>query len=95
MSISARKPKRVERAGQIRYHILTDDQHQMLKDEYSLTADDPYVFTIYEREFPLGPTLAVALDDQEIDPRVGCAVPGENGSTDQPTGMFSLHSVKG
>ena len=81
--------------ARIRYHILTDDQHQMLKDDYSLTADDPYVFTIYERDFPLGPTLSVALENQEIDPRVGCAVPTEDGLTDQPTGEFPLHSVKG
>jgi hypothetical protein len=67
----------------------------MLRDKYSLTADDPYVFTIYERTFPLGPTLAAVLDDQEIDPRVGCARPEETGPSDQPTGMFPLHSVKG
>jgi len=53
------------------------------------------VFTIYEREFPLGPTLAVALDDQEIDPRVGCTPPSASGSSDKPTGMSSLHSLKG
>jgi hypothetical protein len=81
--------------ARIRYHILTEDQHQMLRDKYSLTADDPYVFTIYERTFPLGPTLAAVLDDQEIDPRVGCARPEETGPSDQPTGMFPLHSVKG
>jgi len=81
--------------ARIRYHILTDNQHQMLKDKYSLTADDPYVFIIYEREFPLGPTLAAALDDQEVDPRVGCSLPAENSSTDQSTGMFSLQTVKG
>jgi hypothetical protein len=67
----------------------------MLKDDYSLTGDDPYVFTVYERDFPLGPTLSVALDDQANDPRVGCARPSEIGSTDEPTGMFSLHSSKG
>ncbi|TLY13434.1 MAG: hypothetical protein E6K69_09075, partial [Nitrospirae bacterium] len=33
----------------VRYHILTDDQHEMLKKKYGLTADDPYSFTIYER----------------------------------------------
>jgi hypothetical protein len=81
--------------ARIRYHILTDDQHQMLRDEYSLTADKPYVFTIYEREFPLGPTLSVALEEQEIDPRVGCALPSRNDSSDHLTGMFSLHSSKG
>ncbi|GIW55929.1 MAG: hypothetical protein KatS3mg082_2333 [Nitrospiraceae bacterium] len=39
----------------VRYHILTDGQHEMLREKYGLTADDPYVFTIYEREFPLSP----------------------------------------
>jgi hypothetical protein len=81
--------------ARIRYHILTDDQHQMLKDDYSLTADDRYVFTIYEREFPLGPTLAVALDDQEIDPRVGGTPPSASGSSEKRTGMSLLHSLKG
>ena len=37
----------------IRYHILTDGQHEMLRESYGLTGNDPYVFTIYERKFPL------------------------------------------
>jgi len=50
------------------------------------------VFTIYEREFPLDSTLSVAVDNQDPDPRLGCAVPADGGSADTPTGMFSLHS---
>jgi hypothetical protein len=57
----------------IRYHILTDDQHEMLQERYELTAKDPYVFTIYERDFPLDESLSVALQDQPLDPRIGCA----------------------
>jgi hypothetical protein len=81
--------------ARIRYHILTDDQHTMLKDEYGLTADDPYVFTIYEREFPLGPTLSAVLDDQEIDPRVGCRLPADGGESEKSTTMSIRHSLKG
>ncbi len=61
--------------ARVRYHILTDGQHEMLKETYGLTAEDPYRFTIYQREFPLDSGLAAALDDQEIDHRLGCAVP--------------------
>ena len=59
--------------ARIRYHILTDDQHEMLREKYELTAEDPYVFTIYDRDFPLDESLSVALQDQPLDPRVGCA----------------------
>jgi len=64
----------------IRYHILTDDQHEMLREKYELTAKDPYVFTIYERDFPLDASLSLALQDQPLDPRVGCAKESEPGS---------------
>jgi len=88
---SGKKGWRVK--ARIRYHILTDEQHQMLTDRYSLTADDPYRFTIYEREFPLDATLSVALQDQEGDSRLGCTPESDQRSSDhQPTGMSSLHS---
>jgi len=57
----------------VRYHILTDDQHEMLKNKYGLTADDPYSFTIYERSFPLSENLAAALNETAYDPRFACA----------------------
>ncbi|MCA9470768.1 MAG: cytochrome c family protein [Nitrospirales bacterium] len=63
----------------IRYHILTDGQHEMLRERYGLTEDDPYVFTVYEREYPLNETLAAALDAESPDPRVGCAKPMQTG----------------
>ncbi len=59
----------------IQYHILTDGQHEMLRENYGLTGNDPYMFTIYERDFPLNETLSVALDAQPSDPRLGCAKP--------------------
>ena len=59
----------------IRYHILTDDQHEMLREKYELTGQDPYVFTIYNRDFPLDETLSVALQNQPHDPRLGCVKP--------------------
>jgi len=57
----------------IRYHILTDDQHEMLREKYELTSKEPYVFTIYDRDFPLDESLSVALQNQPLDPRLGCA----------------------
>jgi hypothetical protein len=45
----------------VQYHILTDGQHEMLRNKYGLTGTDPYRFVIYEREFPLSGELAAAL----------------------------------
>jgi hypothetical protein len=45
----------------VRYHILTDGQHEMLRTKYGLTGTDPYQFVIYEREFPLSGELKLAL----------------------------------
>lgn len=78
--------------ARIRYHILTDGQHQMLRDHYSLTADDPYVFTIYDQEFPLDGTLSAALQRQDADPRLGCSAPSNELSPPQPAGHSSFHS---
>lgn len=60
----------------VRYHILTDDQHAMLKEQYGLIAEDPYAFTIYERDLPFSRDLAVALQEAERDSRLGCSVDG-------------------
>lgn len=46
--------------ARVKYHILTDGQHEMLVARYGLTGDDPYAFTIYERDFPLSERLAEA-----------------------------------
>ncbi len=52
----------------VRYHILTDDQHAMLRNQYGLTGDDPYRFTIYEREVPLSTGLMAALNQDAQPP---------------------------
>jgi hypothetical protein len=60
--------------AQVRYHIQSERQHEMLVKKYGLTADDPYWFTIYEREVPLIGNLAASLSDGP-DPRLGCVAP--------------------
>jgi hypothetical protein len=45
----------------VQYHILTDGQHEMLRNKYGLAGTDPYRFVIDEREFPLSGELAAAL----------------------------------
>jgi len=57
----------------VRYHILTDGQHEMLRTKYGLTSGEPYRFTIYERTFPLSGELMAALDREAYDPRLACA----------------------
>lgn len=47
--------------ARVRYHILTDGQHEMLRTKYGLTGNDPYRFVVYERDFPLSDDLKVAL----------------------------------
>ena len=59
--------------AQVRYHILTDDQHAMLRNTYGLRSDDPYRFQIYHRVFPLNEQLSVALKAQPADGRIGCS----------------------
>ena len=78
--------------ARIRYHIQTDGQNQMLRDQYGLTADDPYVFTIYEREFPLDVTLSAVVQDQEPDLQVGCMAPSDGLAPHPPSDTSSLHS---
>lgn len=50
----------------VRYHILTDGQHEDLRKHYGLTVDDPYRFTIYEREFPLSTGFMAVLDQDQL-----------------------------
>jgi hypothetical protein len=61
--------------ARIRYHIQTEDQHRMLIEKYGLTADDPYVFTIYDREIHLAGDHMAGLNEDASDPRVSCRVP--------------------
>ena len=48
--------------ARVRYHILTDGQHETLRAKYGLTGNDPYSFSIYERSVPLTAHLAASLD---------------------------------
>ncbi len=60
--------------ARVRYHILTDGQHAMLREAYGLQSDRPYRYTIYTRRFPLGQNLEVALDAEPlVDVRAGCS----------------------
>ncbi len=65
------RPEGLRLVAKVRYHIQSEQQHQMLINKYGLTANDPYVFTIYEREVPLTENLTASLNDS-TDPRVGC-----------------------
>jgi hypothetical protein len=66
--------------ARVRYHILTDGQHAMLRETYGLRSDDPYRYTIYTRQFPLNDTLETALDmETPVETRLGCSAP-ENGA---------------
>ncbi|HZS12136.1 MAG TPA: hypothetical protein VFA38_07785 [Nitrospirales bacterium] len=59
--------------AEVRYHILTHGQHEMLKTKYGLTADEPYAFSIYNRELPLGTGLTAALDADRGPHQTACA----------------------
>ena len=63
--------------ARVRYHIQSERQHEMLVKKYGLTANDPYWFTIYEREVPLTGNLTASLSDGP-DPRLGCVAPQES-----------------
>lgn len=63
--------------ARVRYHILTDGQHAMLTEKYGLTGDDPYAFTIYERDLPLSDSLTASLSAQEAGAQLACAAEGK------------------
>lgn len=63
--------------ARVQYHILTDGQHEMLRTKYGLTANDPYRFEIYVREFPLTGDLAAALS-RESNQQAAVSVPPES-----------------
>lgn len=58
--------------ARVRYHILTDGQHEMLEQHYGLKDKAPYAFTIYEREFPLSGEPVTARNGQPPDPTLAC-----------------------
>jgi hypothetical protein len=57
----------------VRYHILTDGQHETLRTKYGLRSDKPYAFTIYERAIPLSGDFTAALMDGDAHSRAMCA----------------------
>ncbi len=71
-------PQGMTITARVRYHILTDGQHEMLRTKFGLTAHDPYSFTVYEREFPLDQDLSPMLDQASVDPRLACVVEGRH-----------------
>lgn len=74
-SFTARMPEQPDGVvikTRVRYHIMTDDQHEMLRTEYGLTGDDPYSFTIYERDFPLAGDLRAMLEGAGPDTGLAC-----------------------
>jgi hypothetical protein len=58
----------------VRYHIQSEKQHQMLINKFGLTSNDPYHFTVYEREVPLTVNLTQAFEEG-ADDRLACSVP--------------------
>jgi|CXWL01.1.fsa_nt_gi hypothetical protein len=66
-------PQNVKLVLRVRYHILTDKQHGMLRETYGLTGDDPYAFTIYEKTFPLNGELEVVLSKETVETQLACA----------------------
>lgn len=60
----------------VTYHIQSERQHQMLINNYGLTANDPYHFPIYEREVPLTGNLAQSFAQLGQHSTVACAAPG-------------------
>ncbi|CAI4032868.1 MULTIHEME_CYTC domain-containing protein [Nitrospira tepida] len=63
--------------ARVRYHILTDGQHEMLTKKYGLTADDPYSFVIYERAFPLTDDLPGLLQAASGSDTQACRADGK------------------
>ncbi len=59
----------------VRYHILTDGQHAMLRDSYGLQSDRPYRYTIYTRRFPLGAPADADAAPPVAKARTACAAP--------------------
>lgn len=70
--------------ARVRYHILTDGQHDALRTNYGLRSNDPYRYTIYTRRFPLSHELEVALHAETVaDSQRGCSVAEESGHAEE------------
>jgi hypothetical protein len=62
----------------VQYHILTDGQHEMLRNKFGLTANDPYRFVIDERTFPLSSDLGEVLKQEAKVPVISRREEGHN-----------------
>lgn len=70
--------------ARVRYHILTDGQHDTLRKNYGLRSNDPYRYTIYTRRFPLSHELEVALHAETVaDSQRVCSVAEESGHAEE------------
>ncbi len=80
--------------ARVRYHILTDGQHAMLRQTYGLQSDDPYRYTIYARQFPLNETLSTALAmAAPAGTRPGCAVQETDAHPADPAPVRGPHDL--
>lgn len=77
----------------VQYHILTDGQHEMLRNKYGLTGTDPYRFVIYEKEFPLSGELATALRLNDRPIATQLSVPKSGGRP--PDGLRCKTGIEG
>lgn len=53
----------------VRYHIMTEKSHRMLRKKYGLTGDDPYVFTLFEEVIPLTAPFPEVIQAGPAPPR--------------------------
>lgn len=76
----------------VRYHILTDGQHAMLRTKYGLTGDDAYSYVVYDRAFPLDGTMVASTSSVGQHPFVerAHAADGSAGSAGPAGSVGSL-----
>jgi hypothetical protein len=86
----------------VRYHIMTEKAHRMLEEKYGLTAEDPYVFTIFEKTFKLSgefsrvmETAAVgrSMNERHLSQRFCGTGPAASGKSRSSSTATSLGSV--
>jgi hypothetical protein len=65
----------------VQYHILTDRQHEMLRNKYGLMGNNPYRFVIDERTFPLSKDFGVALKESRRPSAIGAQLEGSHCKT--------------
>jgi hypothetical protein len=54
----------------IRYHIQSEAGHDMLIRKYGLQSDDPYFFTVFERDIPLTGTFEPVIQKPDVEPPI-------------------------